>query len=107
MSTIYPEQDRYKGRILRNTVLDAEYDYIIIGAGSAGCVLANRLSEDVTKRVLLMEAGDVDCLDAIQIPAACGELQRIETDWQYKYVLLLDLCVIQLYSAIFCTVIMI
>ena len=88
MSTIYPESQRYKGRILRDTALDSEYDYIIIGAGSAGCVLANRLSEDVSKRVLLIEAGDVDCLDAIHIPAASGSLFRTEVDWQYRYVLL-------------------
>ena len=88
MSTIYPESERYKGRILRDTALDSEYDYIIIGAGSAGCVLANRLSEDVSKRVLLIEAGDVDCLDAIHIPAASGTLQGTAVDWQYRYVLL-------------------
>ena len=84
MSTIHPESQRYAGRILRDTVVDGEYDYIIIGAGSAGCVLANRLSEDVSKRVLLIEAGDVDCLDAIHIPAACGSLQSTELDWQYR-----------------------
>jgi choline dehydrogenase-like flavoprotein len=88
MSTIYPESDRYAGRILRDTVVVGEYDYIIIGAGSAGCVLANRLSEDAAKRVLLIEAGDVDCLDAIHIPAASGTLQGTAVDWQYRYVLL-------------------
>ena len=46
------------------------WDYIIVGAGSAGCVLANRLSADGTARVLLVEAGGADRSPYIHVPAA-------------------------------------
>jgi choline dehydrogenase len=59
------------------------YDYIIIGAGSAGCVLANRLSEDPSVKVLLLEAGERDTKLEIHIPAAYGKLNYTKVDWGY------------------------
>ncbi|GIF16430.1 GMC family oxidoreductase [Actinoplanes teichomyceticus] len=59
------------------------YDYIIVGAGSAGCVLAARLSEDPGVRVCLVEAGPADTADNIHVPVAFGQLFRTELDWDY------------------------
>jgi choline dehydrogenase-like flavoprotein len=59
------------------------YDYVIVGAGSAGCVLANRLSEDPAVRVLLLEAGGKDRSPNIKIPAAFAKQFHTKLDWDY------------------------
>ncbi len=59
------------------------YDYVIVGAGSAGCVLANRLSEDPSVRVLLLEAGKRDRSPNIKIPAAFAKQFHSKLDWDY------------------------
>jgi choline dehydrogenase len=59
------------------------HDYVIVGAGSAGCVLANRLSEDPTVRVLLLEAGGKDRSPKIKIPAAFPEQFHTKLDWDF------------------------
>jgi choline dehydrogenase-like flavoprotein len=63
----------------------AGYDYIIVGAGSAGCVLANRLSEDGAARVLLIEAGGRDWHPYIHIPLGMGRMHDYGMfDWGYE-----------------------
>jgi choline dehydrogenase len=59
------------------------YDYIVIGAGSAGCVLANRLTADSDTTVLLLEAGNPDTKPEIQSPSATLSLLCSEVDWGY------------------------
>ena len=60
------------------------YDYIVIGAGSAGCVLASRLTEDRETNVLLIEAGPPDRQREIHIPAAFSKLFKSPLDWNYS-----------------------
>ena len=67
--------------------LDGDYDHIIVGAGSAGCVVANRLSEDPARRVLLLEAGGNDNWIWFHIPV--GYLFAIgnpRSDWMFETV---------------------
>jgi choline dehydrogenase len=62
------------------------YDYVIVGAGSAGCVLAARLTESPAASVLLLEAGPPDTADEIHIPAALNLLFQSSYDWGFRTV---------------------
>ena len=60
------------------------YDYIVIGAGSAGCAVAGRLSERSDLKVLLLEAGGPDEEQGIHVPAAFPSLFKTPFDWAYE-----------------------
>jgi len=66
--------------------MQATYDFILIGAGSAGCVLANRLTENGQYTVLLLEAGGEDKDQNIKIPAAFPKNFKTKNDWAYHSV---------------------
>ncbi|WP_316194371.1 choline dehydrogenase [Bradyrhizobium sp. SZCCHNRI3052] len=64
---------------------DSEFDYVVVGAGSAGCVLANRLSSDGKHTVLLLEAGPKDTNIWIHVPLGYGKLFKEKTvNWMYQ-----------------------
>jgi len=60
-----------------------KFDYIIVGAGSAGCVLAARLSQDPTVRVALLETGGQDDAPEIGMPLAFSQLFKTKYDWDF------------------------
>lgn len=60
-----------------------EFDYVVVGAGSAGCVLANRLSEDPTTTVALLESGGSDRKFEIKMPLGYPKLFKTEYDWNF------------------------
>ena len=65
--------------------MTAEFDYIIVGAGSAGCVLANRLTADHRNRVLLLEAGGSDERFWITVPIGYGKtFYDRRVNWLYQ-----------------------
>jgi len=64
--------------------MKSTYDYIVVGAGSAGCVLAARLSEDAEVKVLLLEAGPPDSEPGIHVPVAFSRLFKTPFDWDYS-----------------------
>ena len=74
---------RAADRLLTYGVGVDRYDYVVVGAGSAGCVMAGRLSEGGTTRVLLLEAGPTDRKMEVRIPAAFPKLFKTERDWDY------------------------
>ncbi|MCW3028602.1 MAG: hypothetical protein JWN81_1813 [Solirubrobacterales bacterium] len=59
------------------------FDYVIVGAGSAGCVLASRLSEDPDVQVLLLEAGPPDTKENVHVPLGYLKLAGTDVDWDY------------------------
>jgi choline dehydrogenase len=59
------------------------FDYVIVGAGSAGCVLASRLSEDPDVQVLLLEAGPPDSKENVHVPLGYLKLATTDVDWDY------------------------
>lgn len=63
--------------------MEKKYDYIIVGAGSSGCVMANRLSEDPSNTVLLIEAGGPDKHPYIHMPGGYGKNHRSKRDWGF------------------------
>jgi choline dehydrogenase len=65
------------------TVMFDVYDYVVVGAGSAGCVVAARLSEDPNVSVALVEAGPSDTATEIHVPAAFASLFKTRWDWDF------------------------
>ena len=73
------------GPLMHSDDVASEFDYVIVGAGSAGCVLANRLSADGRNSVLLLEAGPKDTNVWIHVPLGYGRLFKEKTvNWMYQ-----------------------
>ena len=64
--------------------MKSSYDYVIVGGGSAGCVLAARLSESPDAQVALIEAGPMDDAPEVHTPVAFAQLFKSDHDWDYS-----------------------
>ena len=80
----YLEKGPFKPKSILTEEIDTEYDYIVIGAGTAGSVVAGRLSEDRDKKVLLLEAGGhYDENPLFHVPLDWLKIEKTEHDWEY------------------------
>ncbi|CAE7500720.1 unnamed protein product [Symbiodinium sp. CCMP2592] len=86
-SSFVPDMGVVAARAAEPEARDGQYDYVIVGGGSAGCVVASRLSEDPTLSVLLIEAGGGNQDWAVQSPFfGCARLPHSDRDWKYETV---------------------
>jgi len=76
-------ETHYKWLLKVNFLSFLRYDFIIVGGGSAGCVLANRLSEIPHWKILLLEAGE-DENEISDVPAVAAYLQKSNIDWKFQ-----------------------
>ncbi|KAK1137812.1 hypothetical protein K0M31_002306 [Melipona bicolor] len=83
LQRIFVDGERQSPRGQETNSPENEYDFIIVGAGSAGCVLANRLSEIKHWKILLLEAG-IEEPEVAEIPAFASMLQASNIDWMYR-----------------------
>ena len=82
--TFYTKTGPFKRQPILTERLDEEYDYIVVGGGSAGSVVASRLSEDKGNKVLLLEAGSYwDENPWLHVPIKWLDLENTEYDWEY------------------------
>ena len=65
--------------------MESSYDYIVCGAGTAGCVIASRLTEESDRTVLLLEAGPKDDVEPrIKVPGQVASLRKSNIDWNFQ-----------------------